>query len=178
MNKSDISLFIIGVLYATVGIIFLAVPADTIIKFIFILLGVVLIVFNSLIFIDSVLNLKQDKKYYIVMTLSLIQIVMGIIVIIAKSDVLLIITGAILLLLSGLEIISAKDKKEQFKLDITKITLGIIFIILGATDAAKYVFIAMGIISIIFGAIYLVTALIISIVKDEVDNEDNNIYRL
>lgn len=178
MNKSDISLFIIGVLYATVGIIFLAVPADTIIKFIFILLGVVLIVFNSLIFIDSVLNLKQDKKYYIVMTLSLIQIVMGIIVIIAKSDVLLIITGAVLLLLSGLEIISAKDKKEQFKLDITKITLGIIFIILGATDAAKYVFIAMGIISIIFGAIYLVTALIISIVKDEVDNEDNNIYRL
>lgn len=178
MNKSDISLFIIGVLYATVGIIFLAVPADTIIKFIFILLGVVLIVFNSLIFIDSVLNLKQDKKYYIVMTLSLIQIVMGIIVIIAKSDVILIITGAVLLLLSGLEIISAKDKKEQFKLDITKITLGIIFIILGATDAAKYVFIAMGIISIIFGAVYLVTALIISIVKDEVDNEDNNIYRL
>ena len=178
MNKSDISLFIIGVLYATVGILFLAVPADTIIKFIFILLGVVLIVFNSLIFIDSVLNLKQDKKYYIVMTLSLIQIVMGIIVIIAKSDVILIITGAVLLLLSGLEIISAKDKKEQFKLDITKITLGIIFIILGATDAAKYVFIAMGIISIIFGAVYLVTALIISIVKDEVDNEVNNIYRL
>ena len=178
MNKSDISLFIIGVLYAAVGILFLAVPADTIIKFIFIILGIILIVFNSLIFIDSLLNLKQDKKYYIIIVLSIIQIIMGIIVIVAKSDILLIITGVILLLLSGVEIISAKDKKEQFKLDITKITLGIIFIILGATDAAKYVFITMGIISIIFGAIYLVTALLISIVKDEVDNEDNNVYKL
>ena len=172
MNKSDISLFIMGVLYAAVGIIFLAVPADTIIKFIFILLGVILIVFNSIVFIDSALNLKQDNRYFVVMVLSLIQIIMGIIVIIAKSDILLIVTGAILLALSGLEILSAKDKKEQFKLEITKITLGIIFIILGATDAAKYVFITIGIISLIFGAVYLVTALLISVIKDEVDNED------
>ena len=177
MKKSDVSLFIMGLFYAIIGIIFLTVPADTIIKFIFIILGIILIVFNAFVLFDSIPRIKGDKRYIAVLILALIQIAMGIFVIVTESKVLLIITGAILLTLPLLEILSAKDKKEQFKLEITKISLGIIFIVLGATDAAKYVFIAIGILSLIFGIIYLVMALLISIIKDEIDNEDNNIYK-
>ena len=177
MKKSDVSLFIMGLFYAIIGIIFLTVPADSIIKFIFIILGVILIVFNSFVLFDSIPKIKIDKRYIAVLILAIIQIAMGIFVIVTKSKVLLIITGAILLLFPLLEILSSKDKKEQFKLEITKISLGIIFIIIGATDIAKYIFTAIGIVSLIFGIIYLVMALLISIIKDEIDNEDNNIYK-
>ena len=177
MKKSDISLFIMGLFYAIIGIIFLTVPADSIIKFIFIILGIILIVFNAFVLFDSIPKIKIDKNYIAVLILALIQIAMGIIVIVTESKVLLIITGAILLLFPLLEILSSKDKKEQFKLEITKISLGIIFIILGATDTAKYIFTAIGIVSLILGIIYLVMALLVSIIKDEIDNEDNNIYK-
>lgn len=177
MKKNDVSLFIMGLFYGIIGIIFLTVPADSIIKFIFIILGIVLILFNGFILIDSIPRIKNDKRYIVVLILSIIQIIMGVFVIVSESSILLIITGAILLILPTLEIISAKDKKEQFKLEISKITLGIIFIVLGATDAAKYVFIAIGILSLIFGAIYLFMALLMSIVKDEIDSEDNKFYK-
>lgn len=177
LKKSDVSLFIMGLFYAIIGIIFLTVPADSIIKFIFIILGVILIVFNSFVLFDSIPKIKIDKRYITVLILAIIQIAMGIFVIVTESKVLLIITGAILLLFPLLEILSSKDKKEQFKLEITKISLGIIFIIIGATDTAKYIFTAIGIVSLIFGIIYLVMALLISIIKDEIDNEDNNIYK-
>ena len=102
---------------------------------------------------------------------------MGVFVIVTESKLLLIITGAILVGLPLLAILAAKDKKEQLKLEITKISLGCVFIILGATDAAKILFIALGIISIIFGAIYLIMAILMSIIKDEIDSRENSIYK-
>jgi hypothetical protein len=90
---------------------------------------------------------------------------------------LLIITGAILVALPTLAVIAAKDKKEQLKLEITKISLGVVFIVIGATDAARLVFVALGIISLIFGAMYLVIALLMSIIKDEIDSTENSIYK-
>ncbi len=177
MNKNDISLFIMGVFYAAVGIIFIAVPAEDIFKFIFIILGVLLILFNGLVLIDCLPRIKKDKSYITVLVISIIQIIMGIFVIVTSSKLLLIITGSILVALPTLSVLAAKDKKEQLKLEITKISLGIVFIVLGATDAARIVFIALGIISLIFGGIYLVVALLMSIIKDEIDSDENSIYK-
>ena len=177
MKRNDISLFIMGLFYAAVGIVFLTVPADDIIKFIYILLGIIVIIFNAIVAFDSIPWIKQDKRYLIVLILAIIQIVIGVFLIVTSSKVLLIVTGAILLVLPLLEIISAKDKKEQFKLEITKISLGIIFIILGATNLASVVFTVLGVISIVFGIIYLVCAILMSILHDEIDNDDNRIYR-
>ena len=176
MKRNDISLFIMGLFYAAIGIIFLTVPADDIIKFIYILLGIIVIIFNALVLFDSLTWIKKDKRYLIVLILAIIQIIIGILLIITSSKVLLIVTGSILIVLPLLEIISAKDKKEQFKLEITKLSLGIIFIILGATNLANVVFTVLGIISIIFGAIYLICAILMSILHDEIENEDNVIY--
>ena len=177
MKRNDISLFIMGLFYAIVGIVFLTVPADDIIKFIYILLGVIVIIFNSLVLFDSIAWIKKDKRYLIVLILAIIQIIIGIFLIVTSSKVLLIVTGSLLLVLPLLEIISSKNKKEQFKLEITKISLGIIFIILGATNLAGVVFTILGVISIIFGAIYLVCAILMSILHDEIENEDNRIYQ-
>ena len=102
---------------------------------------------------------------------------MGVFVIVTESKTLLIITGAILVALPTLAVIAAKDKKEQLKLEITKISLGVVFIVIGATDAARLVFVALGIISLIFGAMYLVIALLMSIIKDEIDSTENSIYK-
>ena len=177
MNKNDISLFIMGVFYAIVGIIFLVVPAEDIFKFVFIVLGVLLIVFNGLVLLDCLPRIKKDKSYITILIIAIIQIIMGIFVIVTESKVLLIITGSILVALPTLAVLAAKDKKEQLKLEITKISLGIVFIVLGATDAARIVFIALGIISLIFGAVYLVVALFLSIIKDEIDSTENSIYK-
>ena len=177
MKRNDISLFIMGLFYAAIGIVFLTVPADNIIKFIYILLGVIVIIFNALVAFDSIAWIKKDKRYLIVLILAIIQIIIGILLIVTSSKVLLIVTGSILLVLPLLEIISAKDKKEQFKLEITKISLGIIFIVLGATNLASVVFTVLGVISIVFGIIYLVFAILMSILHDEIENDDNRIYR-
>lgn len=177
MKKNDIALFIIGIFYAIIGIILLTNSAENILKFIFIVLGILTILFNGLIAIDAIFKIKKDKSNIIILILAIVQIILGIFVIVTESKVLLIVTGAILLTLSSLAILASKDKKEQFKLEISKLSLGIIFVILGATDAAKYVFIALGVISLIFGAIYLVMALLMSIIKDEIDSDENSIYK-
>ena len=177
MKKNDISLFIMGVFYAIVGFIFLMVPAEDIFKFVFVVLGILLIIFNGLVLLDCLPRLKKDKTYIPVLIISIIQIIMGIFVIATESKILLIITGSILVALPTLSVLVAKDKKEQLKLEITKISLGIVFIILGATDAAKVVFVALGVISLIFGGIYLVVALMLSIIKDEIDSNENSIYK-
>ena len=177
MIKNDISLFIMGVFYAIVGIIFLVVPAEDIFKFVFIVLGVLLIIFNGLVLLDCLPRIKKDKSYVTILIIAIVQIIMGIVVIVTESKVLLIITGSILVALPTLAVLAAKDKKEQLKLEITKISLGIVFIVLGATDAARIVFIALGIISLIFGAVYLVVALFLSIIKDEIDSTENSIYK-
>lgn len=177
MKKNDIVLFIIGIFYAVIGIILLTNSAENILKFIFVVLGVLAILFNSLIAIDAITKIKKEKSNIIILILALVQIVLGIFVIVTQSKTLLIVTGAILLSLSALAILAAKDKKEQFKLEISKLSLGIIFIVLGATDAAKYVFIALGIVSLIFGAMYLIMALLMSILKDEIESDENSIYK-
>lgn len=177
MKKNDISLFIMGVFYAIVGAIFLIAEPDDIFKFIFIVLGVLLIIANGLVLLDCLPKIKRDKAELIVLIISIVQIIMGVFVIVTESKLLLIITGAILVGLPLLAILAAKDKKEQLKLEITKISLGCVFIILGATDAAKILFIALGIISIIFGAIYLIMAILMSIIKDEIDSRENSIYK-
>ena len=178
MKRNDVSLFIMGLFYAAIGIIFLTVKAENIIKFIYILLGIIVIFFNALVLFDSITRIKKDKRYLIVVALSIIQIIIGILLIVTESKVLLIVTGSILLVLPLLEIISSQNKKEQFKLEITKISLGIIFIILGATNLASVVFKVLGVISIIFGAIYLVCAILMSILHDEIDNDENNVYTI
>ena len=177
MKKNDISLFIMGIFYAVVGVIFLVVPADDIFKFVFIVLGILLIIANGLVLLDCLPRIKKDKSYIIVLIISIIQILLGIFVIVSESKLLLIITGSILVALPTIAVLTAKDKKEQLKLEITKISLGAVFIILGATDAAKIVFIALGIISIIFATIYLLLALLLSIIKDEIDSTENSIYK-
>ena len=177
MKKNDISLFIMGIFYAVVGVIFLVVPADDIFKFVFIVLGILLIIANGLVLLDCLPRIKKDKSYIIVLIISIIQILLGIFVIVSESKLLLIITGSILVALPTIAVLTAKDKKEQLKLEITKISLGVVFIILGATDAAKIVFIALGIISIIFATIYLLLALLLSIIKDEIDSTENSIYK-
>ena len=177
MKKNDISLFIMGIFYAIVGIIFLTVPADDIFKFVFIVLGVLLIIANGLVLIDCLPKIKKDKSYIVVLVLSIIQILLGIFIIVSESKLLLIITGSILVAFPTISVLSAKDKKEQLKLEITKIALGIVFIVLGATDAAKIVFIVLGIISVAFAIIYLLLALLLSIIKDEIDSTENSIYK-
>jgi len=177
LKKNDISLFIMGIFYAVVGVIFLVVPADDIFKFVFIVLGILLIIANGLVLLDCLPRIKKDKSYIIVLIISIIQILLGIFVIVSESKLLLIITGSILVALPTIAVLTAKDKKEQLKLEITKISLGVVFIILGATDAAKIVFIALGIISIIFATIYLLLALLLSIIKDEIDSTENSIYK-
>ena len=177
MKKNDISLFIMGVFYVIVGAIFLIVSPDDIFKFIFIVLGVLLIIANGLVLIDCLPKIKKDKSEIIVLIISIIQIIMGVFVIVTKSKTLLIITGAILVALPTLAILFAENKKEQFKLEITKISLGCVFIILGATDVAKIVFIVLGVISLVFGAVYLVAALLLSILKDEIESRENSIYK-
>lgn len=177
MKKNDISLFIMGVFYVIVGIVFLIVPVDDIFKFIFIVLGILIIIANGLVLLDCLPKIKKDKAEIAVLIVSLIQIILGIFVIITESKLLLIITGSILLALPLLAILAAKDKKAQFKLEITKISLGCVFIVLGATDAAKIIFIILGVISLFFGAIYLVMALLASILKDEIESKENSIYK-
>ena len=177
MKKNDISLFIMGVLYVITGAIFLIVEPDDIFKFIFIVLGVLLIIFNGLILLDCLPRIGRDKTYIAVLIISVIQIIMGIFVIVTESKILLIITGAILILLPILAIFAAKNKKEQFKLEITKMSLGCVFIVLGATDVARMVFVIIGVISLVFGALYLVMALLMSIIKDEIDSSDSSIYK-
>ena len=177
MKKNDISLFIMGVFYVIVGIVFLIVPVDDIFKFIFIVLGILIIIANGLVLLDCLPKIKKDKTEIAVLIVSLIQIILGIFVIITESKLLLIITGSILLALPLLAILAAKDKKAQFKLEITKISLGCVFIVLGATDAAKIIFIILGVISLFFGAIYLVMALLASILKDEIESKENSIYK-
>lgn len=177
MKKNDIALFIIGILYGIVGIIFLTVPAEDIFNFVFIVLGVLLILFNSLVIIESIPKIKQDKAYIVVLIIAIIQVIMGIFVIVTESKLLLVITGSLLIAFPLLSVLSAKDKKEQLKLEITKIALGLIFIILGATNAAKYVFIALGVLSLIFGAMYLLIALLMSFVKDEIESNEDALYK-
>ena len=166
-----------GVFYAVIGIIFIAVLAEDIFKFVFIILGVLLIIFNGLVLIDCLPRIKKDKSYIAVLIISILQIIMGIFVIVTESKLLLIITGSILVALPTLSVLAAKDKKEQLKLEITKISLGVVFIVLGATDAARVVFVTLGIISLIFGGIYLIVALLMSIIKDEIDSDENSIYK-
>ena len=177
MKKNDISLFIMGVFYVIVGAIFLIVSPEDIFKFIFIILGVLLIISNGLVLIDCLPKIKKDKAEIIVLVISIIQIIMGVFVIITKSKLLLIVTGSILVALPTLSVIAAKDKKEQLKLEITKISLGCVFIILGATDVARIVFVILGVISLIFGGIYLVMAILLSILKDEIESGENSIYK-
>ena len=135
------------------------------------------IIANGLVLIDCLPKIKKDKSYIVVLVLSIIQILLGIFIIVSESKLLLIITGSILVAFPTISVLSAKDKKEQLKLEITKIALGIVFIVLGATDAAKIVFIVLGIISVAFAIIYLLLALLLSIIKDEIDSTENSIYK-
>lgn len=171
MNKKTFLLFSTSIIYMVIGLVFILVPVNTLIWLTFIILGILIILFNIPTLIEDINNYKNVKKDIPGMVFTILCIILGLILIFWQKKFLLIAFGIYLIIFPVYKILIAEDRKKQLQLELPKIILGIISIILGPENTMNIIFKAIGIIIIIASIIYLICAILL-VTKYKEKNEE------
>lgn len=124
----------IGIIGLIVGILFICIP-NSIINYAFICLGIILILQAIPYLLLSATNGLHDQLSIVSFGISILNIVLGIILITSSNMVVSIIAGVVLIALPIYRIIVSNNKIEQLKNDLFRLILGLVMIVLGPGKA-------------------------------------------
>jgi len=154
-----------GLIYAfislVIGILFLVIDWNSLFKIIFIIVGILVVVFNIFPFIESIKNLKYKTQIAISQFISsLFRIICGILLIFFQ-DTLTIVVSIIMLLFSAIDIFIAKENWiQKFKQQLPAIVISVMLLFFGFNSIANLIFSIFGWIFITISILIIVLTII------------------
>ena len=155
------SLVCLAVFGLLAGILLIALPADALLKFIFVIVGIVTVVYQLPGIVTGLAHLDTGAGK-VSLILSLISAAIGFLMIFFHSTVLLLILGAYLIFVPIVQIVVAKERLLVIKSELPKIILGVVLLIVGPAKALGFLFDVAGWIILVLSALYVVISLIVT----------------
>lgn len=159
------SQLVIGIIGLVIGILFICIP-ETIINYAFICLGIILILQAIPYLILSAASGLHDQLSVVSFGVSILNIILGIVLISSSNMVVSIIAGIVLIALPVYRLIVAQNKSEQLKNDLFRIILGIALIIIGPGKAFSLILQILGGLICIF-CIYLIIISSVNVMRNK-----------
>lgn len=144
---------IFGILLFLIGLFFCFGNTELLTKIIFIVIGILIIASNILPLIDSI-----KKKLYFNLATHLIEVIFGILFIFVHNKAISIIIGIIFIIIPIINIIISNDKRETLNYYLPSLIFGILVLVLGPSLIGHVLFLILGIVSIIFGIITILSS--------------------
>lgn len=156
-RKNLIEGLVYGLIGIAMGILFLVIPGDKLLKVLFIIIGILVIVFNIFPFIDSIKNLKYKTQIATSQFISsIIRIIIGILLIFFQG-LLTIVVGILMLLFTIIDICLAKDYWfQELRNQLPAIIVSILLLTLGLDGIINTVL-------LIFGCVFITLSVAITI---------------
>lgn len=152
------NIFTRGIIYIIIGLLFIILPSNQIMKLLYFIIGSMIILISIYPLIESSRNL-QFKENYLVFMFSLILVICGIILIVNPTKMVLSLTVIFLVILPLYNIYKAKNKDQQFKIEFSKLIVGLLIIIVGFEEVINFVLVMVGIIFVIIGIYNIILAI-------------------
>ena len=141
------------------GVLLIALPIDTLLKVVFVIVGVITLVYHlpGMMIGLSSLDTRVGRISF---ALSLVSVVLGVLMIFFHSTVLMLILGAYLILIPLVQIIIANDRLAQFKAELPKLILGLVLLLIGPATVLEMLFDIAGWIIVALSIVYLLIAVL------------------
>lgn len=152
------NIFTRGIIYIIIGLLFIILPSNLIMKLLYFIIASMIILISIYPLIESSRNL-QFKENYLVFMFSLILVICGIILIVNPTKMVLSLTVIFLVILPLYNIYKAKNKDQQFKIEFSKLIVGLLIIIVGFEEVINFVLVMVGIIFVIIGIYNIILAI-------------------
>ena len=163
MQKStfltNLILSLFGIL---IGITFFFINSETLLRLIFILVGLY-VVFLSIPGFITFSSIAEKKERNITLISSIIIASVGLALIIYPHMVVELIAGVFFIFLPIYRIIVSQDKKDTFKKELVKICLGVILILCGFGSVFQVLLYIIGWLAILLSLLYMIYNIIIYI---------------
>ena len=156
----QISTVLIGaILGIAIGCILLWVPVSTLVWFAFIVLGVITLVSSIPGVVQAVSEIRG--RYGILnLVLAIIPMVLGLSLIFWQNSILMILIGVYLLALPIYRVVISADWKNQLRMELPRLILGVILILIGPGAAFDLMFRIAGWVVLILSVIYALVGVI------------------
>lgn len=152
------SILIFACLGLLTGMLLILIPTDFLLKAIFIVMGILTVVYNIPGFVAGLVSI-QTKAGLVTMLLSLVSIVTGFLMIFWHSELLMIFLGAYMVIFPIVEILLSEDKVGRLKTELPKLIIGLVLLLIGPAKVMDVMFDVAGWIVIGLTAIYVVVLL-------------------
>lgn len=176
INKSSgILSGIISILFGAALILLSIFAFDTLKNIVFVIIGVLLILINSLFLIETLLE-KNLKYLWFNLLFEIMGIILGIIFLNNDNQAVIIIVAIYLILFPILRIIISLNKKERFKNELPLLIVGILLLLFSFAldDILRVVTIIIGAIIVFYGILDIIIS--IKYMK-QIDNNNNQEFQ-
>ena len=153
------SILIFACLGLLSGMLLILSPTDFLIKAIFIVMGILTVVYNIPGFVAGLVSI-QTKMGLVTMLLSLVSIATGFLMIFWHSELLMIFLGAYMVVFPLVEILLSEDKVQRLKTELPKLIIGVVLLLVGPSAVMSVMFDVAGWIVIGLTVVYVVILLI------------------
>lgn len=154
-----------AIINAIFGFLFVFIPVDDMIAFLFVFFGILLIILNIPSFFLYLLAYKNNKENKVKCLSALLSIAIGIVMIFWKNEFFAIIAAMILVVLPIIRILIAPDRKKQLKAELPKLVLGVILFVLGPWGLTNLIFDIVGYIVLFIALLLFIFWVVLNITK-------------
>jgi len=148
------SILIFAFLGLLTGMLLILISTDFLIKVIFIVMGILTVVYNIPGFVAGLVSI-QTRTGLVTMLLSAVSIATGLIMIFWHSELLMLFLGAYMVIFPLVEILLSEDKVQRLKTELPKLIIGIVLLLVGPSKVMNVMFDVAGWIVIGHTAIYV-----------------------
>lgn len=146
--KCNFKLLFLGVINLLIGVLFLAINADTLVKISFFLIGGLVIVNGTYSLYKSI-----KTKNSIDIINSIIDICFGIVLLWFHKTFMIIIVAIYLIAIPVIRIIMNKDHKTQLIIELPRLIIGLVLILLTPEGVLSILFKVIGVLLLVIGII-------------------------
>jgi hypothetical protein len=157
------SILIFACLGLLTGMLLILIPTDFLIKVIFIVMGILTVVYNIPGFVAGLVSI-QTRMGLVTMLLSVVSIATGLLMIFWHSELLMLFLGAYMVIFPLVEILLSEDKLQRLKTELPKLIIGIVLLLVGPSKVMNVMLDVAGWIVIGLTAVY-VLILLLSMLK-------------
>ncbi len=165
------SILIFACLGLLTGMLLILIPTDFLLKAIFIVMGILTVVYNIPGFVAGLVSI-QTKAGLVTMLLSLVSIVTGFLMIFWHSELLMVFLGAYMVIFPIVEILLSEEKVGRLKTELPKLIIGLVLLLIGPAKVMDVMFDVAGWIVVGLTAVYVVILLVSQLKKN---NQNKNV---
>ena len=150
---------IFGLFGLLIGILLIALNADFLLNVVFVVMGVITILYN----IPGIaLGLTGIRTRFGVVSLifSLVSVAIGLLMIFWHTGVLMVVLGVYMIVFPLVQILLAKEKLLQLKVELPKLIVGVVLLLIGPARAIGTVLDLAGWIVLVLTAVYVIVVLV------------------